>query len=234
MPHHDLFSGFFKETVQFFNHLKKNNEKEWFQKHKDDYESYVQTPARSFVVNMGERLRQISPDIKAIPKINKSLFRINRDTRFSTDKSPYKTNMGIFFWEGQRPRMECSGFYFHLEPPNLMLGGGIYRLSKTELLRFRKAAVNPESSEKLTRVLDSINRLDGYEIGGMYYKRVPSGFDSRHRHADILRHNGLYTGKTIPIPDELFSAELIDFCWTHFKALAPLHLWLVENRIGFF
>lgn len=234
MSNQVVFNGFFKDTVQFFNRLKKHNEKDWFQSHKEDYESYVLTPARSFVAVMGERLKKISPDIKAVPKINKSLFRINRDTRFSPDKSPYKTHMGIFFWEGVRPRMECSGFYCHLEPPNLMIGVGIYMFPKQEMYRFRKAVVDPESGERLSRALTSISRLEGYEIGGRHYKRVPSGFDSHHPHADLLLHNGLYAGKTIPIPDEFYSSELINFCWKNFKALAPLHRWLVENRIGFF
>ncbi len=234
MSNHDVFDGFFKDTVQFFNRLKKHNEKEWFQSHREDYDSYVLTPARSFVVAMGERLKKISPEIKAVSKINKSLFRINRDTRFSADKSPYKTNMGIFFWEGARPRMECSGFYFHLEPPNLMLGVGIYKFPKTELHRFRKAVVNPESGESLSKAIKSISQVKGSEIGGTFYKRVPSGFDNTHPHSDLLRHNGLYAGKTVPIPEELYSAELINFCWKTFKDFAPLHLWLVENKIGFF
>ncbi len=234
MSNQSGFDGFFKDTVSFFNRLKKHNEKEWFQSHREDYESFVLMPARSFVVEMGERLKQISPDIKAVPKINKSLFRINRDTRFSADKSPYKTHMGIFFWEGVRPRMECSGFYIHLEPPNLMIGVGIYMFPKQELFRFRKAVIDPNSGEKLSQVLTSISRLEGYEIGGTHYKRVPSGFERSHPNSKLLLHNGLYAGRTIPVPDEFFSAELIDFCWQNFKALAPLHLWLVENKIGFF
>ena len=234
MSDQNVFNGFFKETVQFFNRLKKHNEKEWFQSHRDDYESFVLTPARSFVMDMGERLKQVSPNINAVSKINKSLFRINRDTRFSADKSPYKTHMGIFFWEGQRPKMECSGFYFHMEPPNLMIGVGIYRISKQDLQRFRKAVVDPESGEKLSQAIKSISKLKGYEIGGTFYKRIPSGFDSSHPNSDLLRHNGLYAGTTIPIPDEMYSGELINFCWKNYKSLAPLHLWLVENRIGFF
>jgi len=80
---------------------------------------------------MGEKLRPLCPGINAIPKVNKSLFRINRDTRFAKDKSPYKTNLGILFWEGQGKRMESSGFYFHLEENLLMIGCGMYKFPKT-------------------------------------------------------------------------------------------------------
>lgn len=79
---------------------------------------------------MGDKLKAISPGIHAIPKVNQSLFRLNRDTRFSKDKTPYKTNLGIWFWEGERKRMECSGFYFYLGEGNLMLGTGIHVFSK--------------------------------------------------------------------------------------------------------
>ncbi|MEI6613544.1 MAG: DUF2461 domain-containing protein, partial [Chrysiogenales bacterium] len=117
----DEFRGFSKKTVEFFKDLAANNNREWFAAQRNNYEENVLQPARAFVVAMGERLQRLTPGITANPRTDGSLFRIYRDTRFSPDKSPYKTHMGIFFWEGKRPRMECSGYYFHLEPPNLML-----------------------------------------------------------------------------------------------------------------
>ena len=107
------FSGFPREYFSFFNQLKKNNSKEWFEKHRGDYDEFVLHPAREFVIEMGKKLRKIAPGVNAIPKVNQSLFKINRDVRFSKDKSPYKTYMGIWLWEGDRKRMECSGFYLH-------------------------------------------------------------------------------------------------------------------------
>ena len=110
------FPGFSKESVQFYKSLSKNNDKRWFEEHKADYEQFVLAPAREFVVVLGEKLRKIAPQIHAEPKINQSIFRIYRDTRFSRDKSPYKTNLGIWLWEGVGKRMECSGFYFPFCP----------------------------------------------------------------------------------------------------------------------
>ena len=107
------FKGFPRELVRFFNGLRKNNTKEWFQDHKQDYEDHVKQPSMEFVMAMGEKLKTVAPKIHAIPKVNQSLFRLNRDTRFSKDKRPYKANLGIWFWEGDRKRMECPGFYFH-------------------------------------------------------------------------------------------------------------------------
>ena len=103
------FSGFPRQYFTFFNQLKKNNTRDWFEKHRSDYDEFVLHPAREFVTEMGKKLRQIAPGVNAIPKINQSLFKINRDVRFSKDKSPYKTYMGIWLWEGNRKRMESSG-----------------------------------------------------------------------------------------------------------------------------
>ena len=92
------FNGFSIEMVKFFQNLKNNNSKQWFEAHRHIYDNYVLQPARVFVVEMGKRLEKIVPAVNAIPKVNQSLFRINRDTRFSKDKRPYKTNIGIWFW----------------------------------------------------------------------------------------------------------------------------------------
>jgi len=226
------FKGFSKNTVEFFNELKGNNNKKWFESHRKDYEAFVMQPAKAFVVAMGERLKAVSSNILAVPKVNKALFRINRDIRFSLDDRPYKTNLGIFFWEGSRPRMECSGFYFHLEPPKLLLGAGIYMIQKRLMDRYRRMVVDPEYGEELYDIIKKISRLKDCDLGGKYYKRIPYGNDASHPNAKLLLHNGLYAGCETDIPDELYSKRLIDYCWKKFRALAPLHKWLVSVKIG--
>jgi len=94
----------------FFHRLTVNNSKEWFQEHREEYDNSILEPSRHFVMAMGERFIELSSGIVADPRVNRSLFRINRDTRFSKDKSPYKNHLGILFWEGERPKMENSGF----------------------------------------------------------------------------------------------------------------------------
>jgi uncharacterized protein (TIGR02453 family) len=221
------FQGFSKETLRFFKDLKKNNSKKWFEAQKQDYENYVMQPAKAFVMAMGDKLRTHVPDIVAVPKVNKSLFRINRDTRFSPDKSPYKTNMGIFFWEGNRPRMECSGFYFHLEPKVLMLGVGIYMFPKYLFDTFRNSVVHSKFGEDLADIVAKIEKKKGYQIGGKHFKRVPAGFDASHPHAELLLFNGLHAGVETSIPEELYSKKLVTYCWEKFQPLLPLHSWLV-------
>ena len=105
-----IFNGFTKETFRFFRDLENNNTKEWFQENRTLYEKNVMEPAQEYVMEMGERLKSISPKIVAIPKTDKSIFRIYRDVRFSKDKTPYKTHLGIFFWEGPRKKLGNPGF----------------------------------------------------------------------------------------------------------------------------
>jgi uncharacterized protein (TIGR02453 family) len=226
MTKNEDFKGFSQQIIQFFENLKKNNTKNWFEKHRDDYEEFVLKPAKDFVVAMVKRLRTEIPGIVAVPKVNKSLFRLNRDTRFSLDKSPYKTNLGLFFWEGTRPRMECPGFYFHLEPPHIVLGGGLYVFPNYLFDTYRNSVVHPRYGKELAKILSEL-KTKGRRVEGRHYKRVPAGYDPSHPNAEYLLHNGLYVGYETSIPGELFSEKLVDYCWTVYRLSVPLHRWLV-------
>ncbi len=221
------FEGFPKDTLKFLSALKRNNTRESFERHREDYERHFLAPAKAFVVAMGERLRTIVPGIIAVPKVDRSIFRLNRDTRFSLDPSPYKTNLGIYFWEGAS-KFEATGFYFHIEPPEFILGGGAYEFSKTALTRYRKAAAEPARGRKLAAIVADL-RAGGFEVGGARYKRVPAGFDPEHPNAELLKHGGLHAGiTTTPIPDIVFSPDLPDHCFGVFKRMLPLQQWLAE------
>jgi uncharacterized protein (TIGR02453 family) len=223
-----VFSGFTRETVRFFTGLKRNNNREWFEKNREIYDLHVMAPAKLFVTAMGERLKSIAPRIVAVPKINKSIFRLNRDTRFSLDPTPYKTNLGIYFWDGTGSRLESSGFYFHLEPPNLMVGGGMYIFPPSLLGKYRKAVVDPKTGPEIRKIVAALRARPGYSVDGTHYKRVPAGFDPGHPNAELLKHDGLYTGIETRIPEEFFSARLIDYCYERFEPLVPLHRWLMK------
>jgi uncharacterized protein (TIGR02453 family) len=222
------FAGFTKETIRFFSGLRRNNDRAWFMAHRETYDREVMDPAKALVVALGEKLRTVVPKIIAVPLVNKSIFRINRDTRFSLDPSPYKTNLGLYFWEGTKPKMESPGFYFHLEPPDLFLGGGFYMLPDSLLVRYRRAVVDPKLGRELTKILADLRAVPGCEVGGTHYKRVPAGYDPKHPNAELLKHNGLYAGWEVKIPDELFSAALVDFCFERYRPLVPLHKWFMK------
>ena len=172
--------------------------------------------------------RTISPEINADPRINRSLFRINRDTRFSRDKRPYKTQLAIWFWEGTGKRLECLGYYFQLEPGKLMLGVGIYCFSRPLLERYRELVTHKQYGAALTRAIREVKSRSDYIFGGKHYKRAPRGYDPDHVNADLLRYNGLYAEQETPIPKELFSADLLDYCFERYLDMSPPHSWLLN------
>jgi uncharacterized protein (TIGR02453 family) len=219
------FPGFPREAVSFLRKLKRNNDRDWFEKNRGDYEKHVLEPAKAFVSALGPFLKSISPNIVAVPKVNKSIFRIHRDTRFSADKSPYKPNLGLYFWEGPQSRMESPGFYFHLEPPSFFLSAGYYSFPDWLISSYRKAVVDPGYGKALSEILGRLGGVPGIEIGGRHYKRVPQGYDASHPNAGLLLHNGLYASWEERIPDELFSSGSIGYCADRFRALSPLFLW---------
>lgn len=222
------FAGFSSGTVDFLRALVRHNDKRWFDQHRHEYDAEVMTPARAFVLAMGKALGKISAGVQADPRVNGSIFRINRDTRFSADKSPYKTHLGVFFWEGTRPRMECSGFYFHLEPPTVMLGVGLYRFPKELLGSYREAVADRKRGAALARAIEAVRAKGPYELGGEHYQKVPRGFAADHPRAALLRHQGLYLGVETPIPEELYGPELIAWCSARYRHMAPLHRWLIR------
>ncbi len=220
------FKGFPKECVEFYRDLSKNNNKVWFKEHKNDFEEYVIKPARDFIFEMGERLQTIAPDINADPRVNRSLFRINRDIRFSRDKTPYKTHLAIWFWEGSGKRMESSGYYLHLEPGKLMIGAGTYCFPGKMLNKFRENVVHKKHGSALAQAIEEVNAKGPYIIGGKHYKRIPRGFNADQKNSNLLLYNGLYAGLETEIPDELFSHDLLDYCFVRFEDMSPIHNWL--------
>lgn len=222
------FSGFPSECVRFFSDLKENNSREWFADHKQDFEKFVMAPARDFVYEMGRLLQSVSPDIVADPRVDKSIFRIYRDTRFSKDKSPYKTHLGVFFWEGDRPKMECSGFYFHLEPPALMIAAGMHCFPKTLLGPYRDFVTDPKHGPALADAIAEVTGNGDYVVGGVHYKKTPRGYDPNHDNAALLLHDGLWAAFNTTIPDELYSTAILDYAIARFRDMAPLHRQLVE------
>ena len=220
------FGGFSRKTLWFFKDLAENNNKLWFDQHRDEYNEFVMTPARDFVFAMGLKLTNVAPRIIADPRVNRSLFRINRDIRFSKDKSPYKTNMGVWFWEGPLKRMECSGFYFHLNPPVLGLGVGIHMFPKELLGCYRDSVVHAKHGPALARATKQVKKYK-YEIGEAHYKKTPRGYDPEHNNAAYLLHNGLFAWTESKIPPQFYSKDLVEYCFKHFRQMAPIHNWLL-------
>jgi uncharacterized protein (TIGR02453 family) len=226
------FNGFPPGAVTFFQELQKNNNKPWFEAHKSDYQKYVLEPAQEFIEQIGARLEQLSPGIHAEPRVNRSIFRIYRDIRFSKDKTPYKIHLGIWMWQGEGAKFESSGYYFHLEPPNIMLGVGLHTFSKNLLKAYRDAVVDPVAGPALVVAVQEVAVKGGYQLGGEHYKRVPRGYDPDHPNADLLRYKGLTVGNEVPIPGEFYSEALIDYSYKKYADMYPIQYWLYELTRG--
>jgi uncharacterized protein (TIGR02453 family) len=184
-----------KEAIAFFKGLEANNNKAWFDVHRDDYLEHVLEPLKFLVMAMGAALARKIPGLVADPRVNGSLFRINRDTRFSRDKSPYKTQAGMYLWIGPGEKLACPGLYFEIGPRHVSLGSGTYMFADSAIGAYRRYVA--EKGAKLATAIRKAEKA-GFELGGEKLKRVPSGFDPAHKHAELLKHKGLYVMKTLP------------------------------------
>jgi len=222
------FEGFSAEAVFFLKNLKENNNREWFLARKKDYNKKVLKPASDFVVEMGELLQKNSPGIQADPKVNRSISRIYRDTRYSSEQEPYKTYLGIWFWQGVRKVNESPGYYFELRPDQLYLSVGIRSFSRKILHNYREAVANPKSGEKLVSIVEKIRENPDYQVSREYYKRIPEGYQLQGKREELIRFNSLLASIEMPIPSELYNRNLLKLVFQIFKDFSPIHNWLSE------
>ncbi|MBD3285508.1 TIGR02453 family protein [candidate division WOR-3 bacterium] len=228
----DKFKGFPEKGLKFLKNLAANNNKEWFEDNKEVYRQQLVAPSLSFITEFGQLLqKKLSPDIVFDTRTNGagSLFRIYRDVRFSKDKSPYKTHLGVLFWEGEGKKMANPGYYFHLEPGGAVIYAGQYIFDKQTLQKYRSAVADEERGSELEKAIQKVKKA-GYEISGQHYKRVPRGFAPDHPREELLRYNGLYAQSPAIKVAELTSPQLIKACLEHCKNMAPIQEWLVNLK----
>jgi uncharacterized protein (TIGR02453 family) len=222
------FRGFAPELLTFFDGLAANNRRDWFQAHRDAYAAYFLEPARQLVMALGELLPRLGADILAEPKVHGSILAITRDTRFSADKTPYKTHLDLWFphGDGSGLQRERPGYFFRLTRQSLILGAGMHAFSAEGALdRYRQAVVDPDRGQQLKAAAHAVG-MD--RIRGRTYKRVPHGLPADHARADWLRHSGLFAEIDQPLPPELYTPALPELCFEQFARLAPLEQWLVD------
>lgn len=177
------FPGFPAEMTKFFRELKRNNKREWFQPRKEIFERHVKVPMMELVLALNGELSKFAPDYVADPK--KAIFRIYRDTRFSHDKTPYKTHIAAVF--GRRGMaMSSGGLYFSVSNDNIEVAGGIYHPPPETLLAVRTHIA--AHHERLRTILkqSKVKKLFGGLVGDEL-SRVPKGFDASHPAADLIK-----------------------------------------------
>lgn len=223
------FEGFSAETVFFLKNLKENNNREWFLARKKDYSRKVLQPAAIFVAEMGEMLQKISPGVQADPKVNRSICRINRDTRFANVQEPYRTFLGIWFWEGIRKTKDSPGYYFELRPEQLFLSAGIQVFSRKAQHLFRKGVVDSKSGTELAKIINKIKENPDYRINEAYYKNIPEGYRvNDERQKELIRFNSLLVSTEMSIPPELYNRNLLKLVFNIYKDWSPLYNWLTQ------
>ena len=220
------FSGFPKEGLDFLNRIIINNSKEWLDAHREEYERFIVAPNKAYVEEMGEHLQILVPTINAVPKTNKSLFRIYRDSRFHLD-DPIKTRIGIIFWQGGGHRMQSSSFYMHYDPFEVFVATGIRNFKPTLLKTYREYIQNNERREELHNIFENM-KAKGFLLPEPKYKRMPRGCDAADNHSYLYLMGAVYAYTTFP-PNETFHSEaLIDRNFKIYEAMFPLQQWLYE------
>jgi uncharacterized protein (TIGR02453 family) len=188
------FAGFPPEAMTFFRGLKKNNTREWFQARKETYEEKVKGPMLELVTALMRRLADFAPDYVNDP--NKAIYRIYRDTRFSKDKTPYKTHIAAVFTPRDLQKHSGAGFYFSVSAEEVEVGGGVYMPMPQDLLSIRNyMAERHEEFRRITTARD-VRRLFG-DVTGESLTRVPKGFPADHPAADLLRRKQFLLFRTL-------------------------------------
>jgi uncharacterized protein (TIGR02453 family) len=220
--------AFTNASLRFFRGLAAHNEKPWFEQNRDVYENEVRAPMRELIEEMDVRFKRFAPEITGDPK--RSMFRINRDIRFSKDKSPYKTNAGCWFYHrtasgrvGSEANEGSAGFYFHLQPGKSFLGGGLWMPPRPQLNKLRDTmAEKPQPFLRMTRALPK--RFGGLDDEGAL-KRMPRGYAEDHPAAKYLRYQSFVSGREVT-DAQVTSKALPALLAREFESLLPLVRWI--------
>ncbi len=179
MPAKSTFPGFPLGMLHFYEELSHNNNKKWFDKNKQRFEDEVRTPALQFITAMEKPLKKISPHFTAVPKkVGGSLMRIYKDVRFSKDKTPYKTNLGIQFRHELGKDVHAPGFYFHVDLNEVFLGAGSWHPCSEELSAYREMIDTEQARWK--RVRNNKRFRESWDLVGDSLKRPPRGYEADH------------------------------------------------------
>lgn len=228
MSSQNKFTGFTKKTISFLRGLEKNNSKEWFDQNRELYDEHVMLPASLFVKEMGERLKSLSSGIVADPRRDKSIFRLNRDVRFGANKTPYKTHIGIYFWEGKGKKLENPGCYFQMDKSKILFAVGMHIFPREMISLYRDAVIDPVLGQELGNIIKKVSKNNHYELGWVKYKKIPRGYDPEHVNSKYLLYGGIGYMFEEKIPESLFGPEFLDYSFDVFKEMSPIFKWVVK------
>lgn len=215
----NIFKGFSQETLDFLNELKFNNNKQWFEDNRERYEKYILEPFRNLTKGLLPFMISLDPYIE-VNNPNRMVSRINRDVRFSKDKSPYRSNLWITFRRTTLDWKQGPCFFFELFPNYYHYGMGFYDVSKDTMDNLREyIETKPTQFKKLIK---PITASDKFLLQGDCYKRtinsnIPDEF------MEWYQKKNIYINSTRKIDELLFSGELIFKVSEDLKELADLY-----------
>ena len=219
------FEGFPHDLPKFLKALQRNNKKEWFDAHRAEYEAAYVEPAKRFVEALATPLGKIAPNVLVEPRINGSIMRVNRDTRFSKDRRPYKDALHFVFAEGDH--RHGAGFYLRFAPKELAIAGGAFGFNPDQLKRFRNAVLDPKLGKSLRAAVRKVEKA-GLDLSEPDLKKVPRGFDADHPNAQYLRYKGFWAHTSGPVPDEIYGPKAVEFVAKKFRELRPVQKWVAD------
>jgi uncharacterized protein (TIGR02453 family) len=218
------------ETTHLLASLRKNNNREWYQKNKSRLEDFLLAPARELVVEVGRNLARMTDGLVADPRIDRSIYRLHRDVRFSGDKRPFKEHLGLIWWHDlPEGKLSSPCFYFHLTPEGWLWSAGCYRFTPKILTAYRKSFGDPEAGPAFKVIVAGLRRR-GLEFNPPDLKRIPSGFSGPPWASEFLKRKGLYTwSEMAPSTDaDILGPKAAQFLAKRFYDAMPIHLWLIN------
>lgn len=194
------YAGFTAEALAFLDELSVNNNREWFKANKGRYEELVLDVALRFIQAMQDPLAEIAPKFVALPtRVGGSLMRVYRDTRFSRNKTPYKTNIGIQFRHERAKDVHSPGYYVHIAPQEVFIGVGMWRPDSDPLRGIRdRIAAKPDEWKRI--VADQKFKRH-FDFGGETLTRPPRGFDKDHECIEDIKRKSFIAVKHMPVED---------------------------------
>lgn len=223
---------FTKDAISFYEALKHNNNKEWFAENRYIYDTKVIPQAKKYIMDMGQKLKSIVPDINYAPKIDGSIFRIHKDARINKGKAPFKTHLGLIFWTGNA-RLLNPCFYLHIEPPFYYTGVGIARFSPEILSSYRLMVNSKKYQDTLINIKNTV-QANYFNILGDKLKNVPKGIEPvNHTAAEFLKYKSIYINDEMPINKDFYSETFFSYTFDVFKKLVCFFNFLkdVKNNI---
>jgi uncharacterized protein (TIGR02453 family) len=200
------------EAITFLKNLEKHNDRDWFQPRKEIFETKLKGPMLEFVEAINAELLKFAPEHITEPK--KAVYRIYRDTRFSKDKTPYKTHLGAIFPRRGLGKDAAAGFYFHVSAKHVGVACGAYAPGPEQLLKIRRfLEANPKA---LKRSVAGMGSLQGTTL-----QRSPKGFDPEHPAADLIKMKQWYFWVELPV-ELAMSPKLKSEIVKRFRAMAPV------------